>query len=445
MQFSNDSLIREIIRNWYFSCNPRGCYGRIERVINLYGPKGCGKTKTAQDIVLSCAGAYYLCFDDLDNSSALSSFLHAYLPDNTGISDWEEAVDAFVKRLSGRSIIFFDGVQNEVYEQCLCCFRKHALLRTDLKLCLISEKKLESDSCHIMRYPTIRDYAKQLMGYSHADVLRLYVLTGGIPAIACEIDENAGYEENLKRLLHWDSRFSRYLPQWLSRYFRTPESYIPLLVSIANGRCRLSDIARDAGYPNNKCLTYLEALCEHGFVEAIKGANGKQTAYKLTNPYIASWCRFIPLNRMLQISAPDTFLGQVTSALDEAVALPYLKGACERYIAAANHSHLKYMSFEKFLKKETDITVSLRDGCGVTFDLDIKTNSREYFFVYPHNLEGHLTKTELERILLAVDQYATQYDPCVTVFTVNRISEWCAEKAAYNDSFYPVQLESLVY
>ena len=44
MQFSNDSLIREIIRNRYFSCNPRGCYGRIERVINLYGPKGCGKT-----------------------------------------------------------------------------------------------------------------------------------------------------------------------------------------------------------------------------------------------------------------------------------------------------------------------------------------------------------------------------------------------------------------
>ena len=265
------------------------------------------------------------------------------------------------------------------------------------------------------------------------------------PPLPAKSMKNAGYEENLKRLLHWDSRFSRYLPQWLRRYFRTPESYIPLLVSIANGRSRLSDIARDVGYPNNKCLTYLEALCEHGFAETDKAPNGKQTVYKLTNPYIASWCRFIPVNRMLQISAPDTFLGQVTSALDEAVALPYLKGACERYISKTNQQHLKYINSEKLLKKETDITVSLRDGSHVTFDLDIKTSSREYFFIYPHSLEEHLTKTELEHILLAVDQYATQYDPCVTVFTVNRISEWCAGKAAYNDSFYPVHLESLVY
>ena len=96
-------------------------------------------------------------------------------------------------------------------------------------------------------------------------------------------------------------------------------------------------------------------------------------------------------------------------------------------------------------KKETDVTVSPRDGSHVSFDLYIKTNSREYFFIYPHGLDEHLTKTELERIFLAVDQYATQYDPCVTIFTVNRISEWCAGKAANNDSFYPVRLESLVY
>ena len=61
----------------------------------------------------------------------------------------------------------------------------------------------------------------------------------------------------------------------------------------------------------------------------------------------------------------------------------------------------------------------------------------ESFFIYPHGLDKRLTKTEPERIFLAIDKYATQYDPCVTAFTVNRINEWCAGKAAYNDSFYP--------
>ena len=118
--------------------------------------------------------------------------------------------------------------------------------------------------------------------------MRLYCPTGGIPSILKELNENESFEENVRRLLSYDSAFSRLLPLWAGECFCSLESYYPIIQSIANGNHLLSEIARDMGFPNNKCGTYLDALRKYGFVRADKPHNAKQAAYQLTNSYLVA-------------------------------------------------------------------------------------------------------------------------------------------------------------
>ena len=96
----------------------------------------------------------------------------------------------------------------------------------------------------------------------------------------------------MRSLLAYDSAFTNTLPIWLAQSFRSPESYYPIFKSIAGGHHRLSEIAKDIGFQNNKCGKYLEALIRHEYVIAEKTESGKQSTYHPANSYYVSWARY---------------------------------------------------------------------------------------------------------------------------------------------------------
>ena len=163
-------------------------------------------------------------------------------------------------------------------------------------------------------------------------MIRLHGLTGGLPAVAKYLCADIPFEENLKILLKHDSAFSHFAPSILQRLFRSPESYHPILYSIACGKHRLSEIAKDIGFPNNKCGKYLEALIKAGLVKAHKESENSFARYFLTNSYIKSWYLYIYKNRMLQITNPQGLLNKVILTMDKAIALPSLEESCIRFI-----------------------------------------------------------------------------------------------------------------
>ena len=75
-------------------------------------------------------------------------------------------------------------------------------------------------------------------------------------------------------------------------FFRTPESYYPLLRSMAFGKHRLSEIAKDVDFANNKCGKYLDALIDAGFVVAEHDHGSAYAKYELANTYYTAWCRY---------------------------------------------------------------------------------------------------------------------------------------------------------
>ena len=266
-------------------------------------------------------------------------------------------------------------------------------------------------------------------------MMRLHALTGGIPAVAKELDAEKSFEENVRQLLTFDSAFSTYLPERMRIYFRAAESYYPLLKSMAFGRHRLSEIAKDVGFPNNKCGKYLDALIDAGFVTA-EHDGGTYARYDLSNTYYTAWCRYAYLHTTEQIIQPEEHLQYVLSDLDEAIALPAFQNACLRFIGDGKKTDKEF---------QRSIPVKMPDGSSVILKCHEEQWSRTWIYVIPQSLTIRFTKTELQKILAAVKKYDPFVDAEVTVFGLERFSDWCVHASAKNEYLHEVTMDRLRY
>lgn len=417
---------------------------------SLWGPKGCGKTKMAQDYVKSHANAFYISFDQLSYVEAVKYFCDLYVPGATGISTMKEAVDAFMKLHATSAFLIFEEEQNRAHSECTDCFGSYAINHPGVKLCFIETiQPSMSNSNHVaVRYRTLADFCKLFPSYKPQEVLRIHAMTGGIPAIIKEIDSDADLEENIRRLLSYDSAFTSLFPKRLADCFRSPESYYPMIRSIASGHHRLSEIAKDIGFPNNKCGKYLEALIKRDFVMPQMLPGAKQATYHLTNSYFIAWGRYAHGKKLLQIAAPDRLREYVLQDMDDNLCLPAFTMACDRYIEDAFKDYLcdyHLLLGHDVINAKKSVPVKLRDGSEVILDYFVQTKEETFVFIYPHSVDMRYTKQELERIFEAIETNDSLYYTHITIFSLDRFSDWCVHQASVMDGLHEVTIERLKY
>ena len=422
-----------------------------EPMIQLIGPKGCGKTRLAQEIARTYPNVLYLSFEGQTQEEALAQFQQMYLKNHEPLSDWEQAADVYMKEhASGYKLLIWEDEHDAVSRACHIAFLKyHDDESANVVFCIIAEKETSIwRNVFPVRYRTLAEYCKLFSAYEKKDIVRLFGLTEGIPAVAKELDPKKSYEENLRTLLAFDSAFSTYLPQLLRQTFRAPESYYPILASIARGKHRLSEIAKAVGFPNNKCGTYLDALIEHGFVREEKNEPGTWARYYLANSYYIAWGRYVYGKQNLQVATPDLLLQMVKESIDEAVALPALHAACTRYIQEAPKYELSPVYWLRSpdsdaIKKA--VPVKLRDGSTVILDYYGSEDGDSLFGIFPHELDKRYTKEDYERITKAISQHEGLKSAYIFLFSLYRFSDWIVHKAAHNDLLYAVTVERLKY
>lgn len=416
-------------------------------IIKMIGPKDSGKTRLAQKIARAYPNVLYLSFEGQRREDALALFQQMYLKNHAPISDWEQAADAYMKEHEiGYKLLIWEDEHNPVQNECYHAFSKY--LREDsafVVFCMIEEGDIEIyESIFSVRYRTLAEYCKLFAAYEKKDIVRLFGLTEGIPAVAKELDTEKNYEENLRTLLAFDSAFSTYLPQLLRETFRTPESYYPIIASIARGKHRLSEIAKDVGFPNNKCGTYLDALIKHGFVREEKSEPGAWARYYLANSYYIAWGRYVYGMQNLQIATPDLLLQMVKESIDEAVALPALHAACIRYIQQTP-------KFEYWLRSPDSnrikraVPVKLWNGTTVILDYYDSDDSDSLIGIFPHELDKRYTIDDYEQITEAISQHEGLDSAQILLFSLYRFSDWIVHKAARNALLYAVTIERLKY
>ena len=448
--------LKELFNAWhdcFFTTNP---YAK-NRIYVFGDDADAIKTVVQQFLHQRKRKTRYFSFACLDNAHALRAFAKAFELETESPETWEEAGRVFQKKYGSETLlVFFDDLeffseQDAFRKACFEFIAKKNIIVAETCRCRREDWKPEPMH-HFSVFIGCRmlsDLCKLFPDYAKPDIVRLYSMTGGISTILNELDADRSFEDNLRTLLRFDSAFTRYLPEWLRRYFRTPESYYPILCSMARGKRRLSEIAHDVGFPNNKCLNYLQALMRAGLVRTETAIGNRQTAYLLTNSYIAAWCLYVYERRSEMISDPDAFLQVVPSEVDEKLAVPTFRRACYRFLENGTKEYLDPFAGQIFSSTNPevyrDVIIELGDGSSVLLDYCTQKDDHSLVAVIPDSLDRRFTKDDIENIRYAVKLFDKLYDTEIVIFSVSRFSDWCVHEASKDCYLHLVTAERLKY
>ena len=427
---------------------------RSKNSLDIFGERGCGKTAAAQAYVRAHKNkARYFSFADLDGAAALRVFAATFQLENENPASWDEAGRLFRKKYGKQALhVLLDDLERfpqrkEFGTASFLHIARGRIVVSELRRCT-RENWDPDDTTLASLYIGCRtpaDFCKLFPDYSRPDVLRLFSMTGGILAILHELDGHSNLEENLRVLLRYDSVFSRFLPEWLGEYFRTPESYYPILCSMASGKQRLSEIAQDAGYQNNKCQTYLRALIQAQLVRTESLRDQKHVTYHLTSSYIAAWCLFVYGRRSQQIADPDGLLRTVMEEIDENLALPAFYRSCFRYLDMSTKEYLIPYRYPSSTELKTDVPFRFKDGYALKLNCCVQIDSQTLIVILPDSLDKRYTKEDIQHIRSAVNRFDTLYGTDIVIFSLHRFSDWCVHEASRDELLHLVTMERLKY
>lgn len=419
--------------------------------IAIYGERGNGKTSVVQEYIRRHKNkTRYFSFAGLDNAHALKAFCNTLELSNPALASWDEVGQMFQKRYHNRALLmilddmeFFEG-RREFWDTCYKYMAVDRIVVAEIIRFERAEYVLDDLEVSVfIGHRTLSDYCKMLPTYSKQDIVRLFALSGGILPILRELDENASLDENMRTLFRFNSAFSRFLPEWLGEYFRSPESYYPILLSMANGHHRLSEIARDVGFPNNKCQTYLHALIKARLVEKDMPLDSKQATYHLTNSYIAAWCLCAYGKRSNQISDSDVLVSETKQLLDERLALPAFHRCCRRYLDFHMRDYLIQFRYPNQSELRQDVAFRFKDGYRLKLNYCVLKKENSLIAVFPDTLDARYTKEDVRHIMAAGNRLDTIYGTDIVLFSLHRFSDWCVHEVSVNERLHLVALERL--
>ncbi len=415
------------------------------------GERGCGKSEMVQRYVLRTPCAYYVSFD-IGEKGIMTNICRTFFGD-TIYDNWKDIFSALNIRFSNTWAFIFLDNGYEVFADSHPGFAEAERIIRNNPHILTAVVRNESCPLETMLSfygneidvipRTLQHYCKAFPGWDKEDILRLYAVTGGKPAVVCDLDASGSFADNLRYLLSGHSAYSKYLPYLLKVCFRTPESYYPILYSIAMGSHRLSEIASDIRFPYNKTDTYLKALIRAGFVKAAASVNGNTSTYSLTSSYYVSWMRYFYPNRDRQMIRPETIERTVIDDTDKD-----LSPNCFRE-AAFRHA----INTTKFYDRLGDVSGSvitkdrhyrLATGKNITYTVIDKGFDEGAILIVPDDLSARFDENDIYAIREFMEKQDI-WNKMVLIFSLQRFSDWCVHFFHVNDDWFGITAERIKY
>ncbi|NOX71351.1 MAG: ATP-binding protein [Candidatus Micrarchaeota archaeon] len=164
---------------------------------------------------------------------------------------------------------------------------------------------------------------KFLPGYSIEELIKTYAVTGGVPRYIEEIDPNVPLQLNLKTKVFEKTSFLYNEPMnLLFEEFRDPASYISILLSIASGATRFSEISQKSAIQPAVLSKYLIALERTEIIERkvpvtekrLKSKNGR---YYLSDNFYSFWLKFVfPNKTFIEQGLLDNILKNISRSFN---------------------------------------------------------------------------------------------------------------------------------
>lgn len=173
-------------------------------------------------------------------------------------------------------------------------------------------------------------HIKGFLNYGFEDLVKVYAVTGGIPAYINKFQPSLTFEENITKEFFSSDGFlfseSRTL---LLEELRDVNTYFNILLAIAEGSTKLGEIAGKAYVDITNINKYLNVLINLGLLEKAQPILGKKSdrVYRIKDNYFHFWVKFVyPFDGDIEIGDKNqlmenfsknfnSFLGQVFESI----------------------------------------------------------------------------------------------------------------------------------
>ena len=188
------------------------------------------------------------------------------------------------------------------------------------------------------------DVALFLPGWSDEDKIAAYAVFGHMPYYLAQVHEEDSLEENILNLvLRPDGLLHEEARLLLDQELPDASAYFSVLRAIAAGQTRVSQIAQRTGISGgtSRISQMLETLRNLWLVErqfpvtVTNPERSKQSFYRITDPYLRFWFRFVlpAQGRLADADGADRHLrGRVLPQLDEFVSAPAFEEVCQDWL-----------------------------------------------------------------------------------------------------------------
>ncbi|MCG2712702.1 MAG: ATP-binding protein [Candidatus Omnitrophica bacterium] len=311
----------------------------LAHLIVIYGKRRVGKTEFIKQFLKDKPGVYFLA-DRRSNREQLlelGKLFGDYFKDpllaKQGFSEWLD-VFSFLKRKIDQPFVFFideypylveaDKSISSVFQKGWDEYLKGS--KVFLILSGSSISMMESEAL-IYKSPLFGrrtgQYFIKPMTFSESrqffpkirfeDFLRIYSITGGMPAYILQFDGALSVEENVKKtILKTTNYLYNEVEFILKEELREPRNYLSILKAIAWGKAKFGEIVNDTGLEKNVLNKYLETLARLQLIEKEvpvtedKPHKSRKGIYKITDNFCRFWFYYVfPYKSNLEIGDAD--------------------------------------------------------------------------------------------------------------------------------------------
>lgn len=213
--------------------------------------------------------------------------------------------------------------------------------------------------------------------YSFSDALGTFAVLGGFPGLWKSFDSHLSIRENIiHHILTRESRLYEEMNVLMAEELREPAIYNTILASLAGGGNKLNDIYRHTGFSRAKISVYLKNLMELELAEKIFSietagrANVKKGIYRIANPFVSFYFRFLyPHQSLLQSVTPQEYYDRVIKDQWQEYTQEAFRRVCGEHLQNLNRAGrlpIRYNISGEWAGKSGNIDFVARDEEGRT-------------------------------------------------------------------------------
>ncbi len=296
-------------------------------MIVVYGQKNVGKTTLLREFISDKQAFYYtaspastrqqqfLLAKQTGKASDLSSEYPNYeeifsaLCEDSSVKEkkiyvfdeWEHMIKsdtAFMDAL----IRLLHHVYSENDTMIILCSSSIGFIENDL-VSKIGKSALDISGFLKIKELKFADLIRSFPMYSISDCVKLYAVLGGLPGLWDYFDPHADIEQNICQNILQKGAFLREEgARIVKEELRETSVYYTILSALAEGRVKLNDLYAHTGFSRAKISVYLKNLMELEIVEKVFSVDApgkdsqKKGIYRISNPYVHFWFKYIYRN-----------------------------------------------------------------------------------------------------------------------------------------------------